>query len=171
MLCRRVFAVVAALALASCGKCGGANDEQLLPKLPPGDASAVGATISVAVTISGKPATALTAERLEATPPDFHDAERRGWRLDRLFGDAGANATYTVTGAKGVGIVLHRSADPAAAVPVLILNRRGELLATLVDPQDPFPAFHGQGGRRERPGETLPRLQGVTAIAVDAPPP
>jgi hypothetical protein len=146
---RHDFGVLLALTLASCGKCGGANDARLMPKLLPIDASVAAATIKVAVTISGKPATDLTGERLEATSPDYHDAERRSWRLDRLFGDAGANATYTVTGAQGVSIVLRRSADPAAAVPLLLLNRRGELLATLVDPQDPFPAFHGQGGRRE----------------------
>jgi hypothetical protein len=81
------------------------------------------------------------------------------WRTTRRIYQSSAR------GEKGVALVLRHDGE-RAPVPALILNRRGELLATLLDHADPFPSFHGQGGCRERPGDTLPRLQGVTRIAL-----
>jgi hypothetical protein len=55
--------------------------------------------------------------------------------------------------------------------PVLQVSRRGEVVATMVDPKAPFPEYHGRGGRLGRTGDPLPRVSGVTAIRVFLDPP
>jgi hypothetical protein len=52
------------------------------------------------------------------------------------------------------------------AQPALMLNRRGDLVATMLAPNAPFPPFHGAGGRLGRPGDTTPHVPGVVRIVV-----
>jgi hypothetical protein len=47
-----------------------------------------------------------------------------------------------------------------------MLTRRGDIVALLVDPADPFPSYHGQGRRLGRPGDPMPRIAGVKKIRV-----
>jgi hypothetical protein len=47
-----------------------------------------------------------------------------------------------------------------------MLNRRGDLVATMLAPNAPFPPFHGAGGRLGRPGDTTPHVPGVVRIVV-----
>jgi hypothetical protein len=50
--------------------------------------------------------------------------------------------------------------------PVLFLTRRGELLVSAIDPKDPFPKFHGQGGRLHRAGDSSPRVGPVNKLSI-----
>jgi hypothetical protein len=49
---------------------------------------------------------------------------------------------------------------------VLFLTRRGEVMVAAVDPKDPFPRYHGQGGRLRRGGDPMPRVAPVARLAV-----
>jgi hypothetical protein len=118
--------------------------------------------------VEGVAAPPLDAARLSATPPDFHDDEHRAWRIATLLGPAAASprARITVTGPKDVSIAMSNPRGPEGPLPVLSMNRRGEAMAGLVPADQPFPAYHGQGGRLSRPGDPLPRIVGVTRIEV-----
>jgi hypothetical protein len=61
-------------------------------------------------------------------------------------------------------------ASPDAPVPTLSLNRRGEVIVGLVAPDDPFPGYHGRGGRLSRPGDPLPHLAGPLKLRIFVPP-
>jgi hypothetical protein len=49
---------------------------------------------------------------------------------------------------------------------VLYLTRRGEMAAAVIDSADPFPDYHGQGGRLRRPGDPLPRVLPVSELRI-----
>ena len=52
-------------------------------------------------------------------------------------------------------------------VAVIMVSRRGDVIATMVDEKEPFPRFHGQGGRLGRPpGEPLPRVPKVQKLRI-----
>jgi hypothetical protein len=71
-----------------------------------------------------------------------------------------------VTGAGEVTLVLREPAAGKGPVPVLLESRRGEIVAAMVAPEEPFPSYHGQGRRMNRPGDPLPRVAGVRKIRV-----
>jgi len=50
--------------------------------------------------------------------------------------------------------------------PVLFLTRRGEVIVSALDPKQPFPRYHGQGGRLHRAGDSLPRVAPVARLAI-----
>jgi hypothetical protein len=166
----KTLAIAAALlACAACTKASESTDGKRMPKPPPPQtttAPAAGAT--VAVEVDGAPAAAIDAAKLAAVPPDFKDEEHRAWRMTTLLGAsaARAGAVIAATGDKDVTILLRKPAGDKEPVPALIVNRRGELFASLLAPEEPFPAYHGQGGRLARPGDPLPRVGGVTKIRV-----
>ena len=118
------------------------------------------ADLRIDVEIDGAASAPIDGPRLQSIAPDYADDERRAWRLETLLGKA---TSYTVTGARDVVVELHTI--EGAPIPALLMSRRGDLVATLVDPKDPFPRFHGEGGRLGRPGDTLPRVSGVKRIA------
>ena len=172
---RAALWLCALAALAACSRSSeDLNDTKRMPKPPPPESTAAPRALHVAVVVDGVEAGPFDAAKLDATPPDFADAERRAWRIESLVGPAAtrAGAVISVTGDKGVSIVL-RHADPGAGagrppVPVLVVTRRGEVVAAMIEPDDPFPAYHGRGGRLGRRGDALPRIAGVTRIRVAA---
>lgn len=89
-------------------------------------------------------------------PPDFVAEERRAWKLSTLFGSgfAGRTSVLEAHAAEGRPAVF---GDALTASPqgiwVLRTNRKGVAVLAQVDPADPFPAFHGRGGNRGRPGD------------------
>lgn len=149
--------VVVALVLAACGD-KEPNAEQRIPKLAPPPVAPIPADLRIDVVVDGVAGPVIDARRLEATAPDFADEQRRAWRLDRFVPGA---VSYEVTGARDVTITL-KEAPPA--VPILMLSRRGDVVVTLADPKEPFPEFHGEGGRLGRPGDPYPRIMKVTRI-------
>jgi hypothetical protein len=156
------------LVLTGCKRSDDLNASRQMPKLaPPPEAGAV-SDIAVTVEIDGHPAPVVDRARLGGTPPDFTDGERRAWRVETLLGlpTDQDGATFTVTGDHDVAIVLrHTSTDPDL-IPILAVNRRGQMFAAMVDRSDPFPSYHGQGRRLERRGDPLPRVEGVKDVAV-----
>jgi hypothetical protein len=134
-----------------------------MPKLPPPPHAALVSPISVS--IAGQNAPVIDAARLAALKPDFQDEEHRAWRLSTLLGD---HALYAITGENDV-MVQFRRAPEKEPQPALMLTRRGEPVALLIDPTDPFPSYHGQGRRLGRPGDPMPRIAGVKQIRVEDP--
>ena len=154
------------VALSSCTKASESTDAKRTPKPPPAPASAeAAAAISIPVEIDGAQAPALDSAKLASTPPDFKDDEHRAWKLSTLLANTSrAGMVFAVTGEQGVTIVLRSPKNPGDPLPGAMLNRRGELFAALIDPAQPFPAYHGQGGRLARPGDPSARVGGVTRI-------
>ena len=154
-----------AATLFACQKASDAVAEKKMPKLPPPPRVEPAESLRIAVEIDGQPAPPIDAARLRGLKPDFEDPERRAWLFGSVLG-ARARAPETaiaVTGDNEVTVVFRR-AD--GAEPVLALSRRGEIVAALVEANDPFPAYHGQGRRLRRPGDPTPRVGGVKQIRV-----
>jgi hypothetical protein len=164
--------ILLALALAGCQKASDATQAKRMPQPPPPPAAAqevaVPDGLRIEVVAGGKPRAPIDAARLRATPPDFQDAERRAWKLSTLLGAdvAAPGGEIVVTGAPAAGLVLTQPASAAEPQPVLMLNRRGDVVATVMAPNAPFPPFHGEGGRLRRPGDTTPHVAGVVRIQV-----
>jgi hypothetical protein len=154
--------------VAACTKASESSDAKRTPKPPPiASAPDPGDLVRIDVAIDGKPAPSLDGPRLAATPPDFKDGEHRAWRIATLLPSADREgAVIAVTGEKDVTILLPRPRAKGDAVPVLEVNRRGDVFCGLVSPEEPFPSFHGRGGRLARPGDPLPRVTGVKRIGV-----
>jgi hypothetical protein len=128
-----------------------------MPKLPPPPHAA----LQMQITVEG--AAPIDAARLSGLKPDYEDSEHRAWKLATLLGD---HALFTVTGENDV-MVQFRRAPEKEPQPALMLTRRGEPVALLIDPADPFPSYHGQGRRLGRPGDPMPRIAGVKKIRVE----
>lgn len=166
--CRRApLALLAALAIAGCSRASDESRSKRSPTPPPPTTVEVPTGLRIALTIEGAPAPDLDAAQLAAVPPDFADDERRAWKLTTLvpaFDRPGL--AIEAEGAPGMSIRLDRPDGADALVPVLFLTRRGDVVVTLIDPDDPFPDYHGQGGRLKRPGDPQPHVSPVTALRV-----
>ena len=44
-----------------------------------------------------------------------------------------------------------------------------EVIVSAIDPKDPFPRYHGQGGRLHRAGDSMPRVVPVAKLAITHP--
>ena len=163
--------VVALVFAAGCTKASDATSAKRMPQPPP-PATARDVPLPdglrIEVVVGGKPAAPIDAAKLRAATPDFADAERRAWKVVTLLGaDVVPPGTeLVVTGAPAAGLVLTQPASASDAQPALMLNRRGDVVATMLTPGAPFPPFHGEGGRLRRPGDTIPHLAGVVRIQV-----
>ncbi|MCU1280243.1 MAG: hypothetical protein JWM53_3789 [bacterium] len=164
----RVVLVAFAIAGFGCGcqKASDATQAKRMPQPPPAREISVPDGLHIEVVIAGKEAPAIDAARLRATTPDFVDSERRAWKLATLVGGAAAGTEFVVSGAPSAGLLLTQPASATEPQPVLMLNRRGDLVATMAAPNAPFPPFHGAGGRLGRPGDTTPHIPGVMRIVV-----
>ena len=65
--------------------------------------------------------------------------------------EAGGGSAVEAAGAEGVAVKFAQP-TPEGLEPVLYLTRRGDIVVAAVDPKDPFPKYHGQGGRLHRAG-------------------
>lgn len=160
-----------AVVAAACARAGEESEAKRAPKTPPPPRVEVPQGLSIPVTIDGVEAAPLTAARLAAVAPDFHDLERRAWKLARLIPEADrAGAMIEARGASGVAIKVARPGSDAEPQPVLMLTRRGDVIVSVVDPANPFPPYHGQGGQLRRPGDAQPRLSAVVAVVIETTP-
>src|SRR6185295_2588616 len=98
-----------------------------------------------------------TSATLEGTKADFADPEHRAWRIPTLIAEATPGSTVEAASPSGVAVKFAQP-TPEGLEPVLFLTRRGEVIVAAVDPKDPFPRYHGQGGRLHRAGDSLPRV-------------
>ena len=155
------------IALVGCRSDHAPNEGKRMPKAPPPVAVSVPSELRIEVTVDGAPRPPITAATLAALPPDFADHERRAWRISTLLGlGTTPGSVIAATGAAGMTIELPASDAAGKPTATLFVTRRSEVIVALVDPADPFPAFHGQGRRLERPGDPLPRIVDVSRIAI-----
>ncbi len=159
---------VGAVAGSGCQKASDATQAKRMPQPPPARELSVPDGLRIEVVIAGKDGPSIDAARLRATPPDFADSERRAWKLSTLVGAAATppGTEFVVSGAPTAGLVLTQPTGATDPQPALMLNRRGEVVATMLTPNAPFPPFHGAGGRLGRPGDTTPHVPGVVRVVV-----
>jgi hypothetical protein len=157
-----------ALLATACTKASESQEAKRTPKPPPVASAEPVTPVHIDVEIDGKPAPAIDAARLAAVKPDFEDEDRRAWKIVTLLGPAADRdgVSIAVTGEKGLALVAKPPRAATDPIPVLTTNRRGDPHFALVPANEPFPAYHGRGGRLARPGDPLPRISGVTRIAV-----
>jgi hypothetical protein len=163
---RLVLALVAALSLAACSRAGEEESGKRAPIAPPPPVIEIPAGLNIPVEVDGVAAPAITRQTLAAMQPDFADEERRAWRLTRVLPSFTGGAVLEAVGREGVSITMQTPATADEPQPVLFFTRRGEVVATQVRPEDPFPQFHGQGGRLRRPGDLTPRVSPVVMLRV-----
>lgn len=156
------------LAAAACSKASDESSAKRSPTAPPPPAVEIPADLHIPVEVDGQPAEPINKARLSAAKPDFSDGDRSAWKLTQLLGApfARKGAVVEALSSNGVSVALAHPASDKAPQPVLFLTRRGEVVVALVDPANPFPKYHGQGGRLRRPGDPRPRLSGVSALHV-----
>jgi hypothetical protein len=154
--------------LAGCSRASDSADAKRSPKAPPAVSGVVPAGWHVDVEIDGANAPPIDAPRLDATKPDFADEEHRAWRVATLVGAAAARpgAIIAAVGDAGTAVEMRSGTAPNDPTPVLSLNRRGEVVVEVISPDDPFPDFHGKGGRLNRPGDPQPRVAAPTKLRV-----
>ena len=159
------------LALTACSRASDQTEAKTLQDQAPPNKVDVPAGISIAVDIDGDAKPAITTDRLLATKPDFADAERRAWLIPTLVADAAPQGTVIEAFAPtGVSVkIAHPTSE--GLEPVLFLDRRGALVASVIDPKDPFPPYHGKGGRLHRAGDSMPRIAPVSKLSVTRPKP
>jgi len=154
------------LLLVACSRAGEEESGKRAPIAPPPQVIEIPDGLNIPVEVDGKTAAPITRATLDGVKPDFADAERRAWRLTRIVPSFAGD---------GVAVTMRGPATTDEPQPVLFFTRRGEVVATQVRPEDPFPQFHGQGGRLRRPGDTTPRVSPVVVLRVHshgaAPPP
>jgi hypothetical protein len=159
--------LIAVVAAVGCAKASEEGKAKRTPALPPPQEVEIPEHLTIAVTIDGAEVPAITGDRLHGVKPDYLDTERRAWKLTTLLPELDRpGAAVEARGPTGIMVRLDRPATADAMEPVLVLTRRGEVVVSLVDPANPFPDYHGQGGRLRRPGDPMPRLSPVTSLAV-----
>ena len=152
------------LLAAACSKASQQSD-RLQREAPGSGDSHVPADVSIAVAVDGADKAPITSATLAATKPDFVDPERRAWRVATLVPEATTGSQVEAAGPTGVAVKF-ASPTPDGLEPVLFLTRRGDVVVAAVDPKDPFPKYHGQGGRLHRAGDTMPRVSPVARLAI-----
>lgn len=165
-------AAIVAISLGACSRASDEGEAKKWPKEPPPQgAVAPPERLAIEVRIDGAPSRTITAAVLRATKPDFADAERTAWLIPTLVPEAAAAGT-TVEAASPVGVSVKFERPSAAGVePVLFLTRRGDVIVSALDPKDPFPRYHGQGGRLHRAGDPWPRVAPVARLDITRPTP
>lgn len=164
---RVVLGVLAVLlALATCSKASEEAGAKQWPKPePPAHEVAIPSQLSIVVTVAGEPRKPITAAQLAKTRPDFSDAERKAWRIATLIAEVTPGGAVEASSPTGFSVKF-KHPTPDGLEPVLFLTRRGEVIVAAVDPRDPFPRYHGQGGRLARAGDPLPRVAPVARLDI-----
>ena len=163
---------LALVAMACLGGCSRASDQgsakQWQHDPPPGELT-VPAGLSIAVTVDGAARPPITSAALSSVKPDFSDADHRAWLIATLVADA-APAGTVIEAASPTGVSVKLSHPMADGLePVVALTRRGEVMFEALAPKDPFPRYHGQGGRVHRAGDPMPHVVGVSQLAITRP--
>lgn len=163
---RRAAKLVLACALAACSRGGDSGEAKHWQSVPPPPRVEVPAGLTIAVAVDGAARPPITADTLRSVKPDFIDDEHRVWLVATLVPEAAPPGT--VVEAADPGGVSVKLAHPMADgyEPALFLSRRGELKIGAIDPKDPFPRWHGQGGRLHRAGDSLPHVSPVARLAI-----
>lgn len=151
----RALAIAVLLIACSRGR-DETGSKQWQEQAPPRKVS-VPANLVIAVDVDGAAQPPITSAQLQSTKPDFTDDEHQVWLIHKLVADVTPGSVVEATSPSGTSIKLaHPTAE--GMEPGLFLTRRGELLVSVIDPRDPFPRWHGQGGRLHRAGDPQPKI-------------
>ena len=151
---------------AACSRASDEGETKQWSKQPPGTDVPVPATLSIELKIDGAAKPPITAETLRAARPDFADEDRKAWLLPTLVPEAAPEGT-TVEALSLAGVSVKFTHPTAEGLePVLFLTRRGEVIVSAIDPKQPFPRYHGQGGRLHRTGDPMPHVSPVARIEI-----
>ena len=134
------------LLLAACSKPGNESESKQWADHPPAKDVPIPEKLEIAVTLDGTKVPSITATRLRAVKPDFADEERKAWRIPTLVADAAAPGVIEAFTPTGISVKFPHP-TPDGLEPVLFLTRRGEVIVAALNPKDPFPGHHGQGGQ------------------------
>jgi hypothetical protein len=160
------YALVAMAVVAACSKPSDESAAKRWQEPSPPPEIVVPDGVSIAVEVDGAAVPPITSIILRTAKPDFADAEHRAWLVTSLVPTATSPGTTIEASSKdGISIKLTQpTAD--GLLPVVYLTRRSEVIVAAVDPKAPFPAYHGQGGRLHRGGDTMPHLARVAKLAI-----
>jgi hypothetical protein len=157
--------LVVLIAFAACSKPSEQGEAKQWPKEEPPADVRIPAQLAIDVVIDGERRSPITGELLRQTKPDFADAERKAWRIATLVGGALPAGSVEAESSSGISIKF-KHPTPEGFEPVLYLTRRGEVIVAALDPKEPFPRFHGQGGRLARKGDPLPHVSQVAKLEI-----
>jgi hypothetical protein len=157
--------IAAAAAGAACSKASTEGEAKQWAEPPPTKDVPIPQDLEITVVVDGAAASAITAATLRGARPDFADEERKAWRIATLIAGAGPAGSVEASSPTGVSVKFqHPTAD--GLEPVLYLTRRGDIIVAALDPKEPFPRYHGQGGRLHRAGDSLPRVAPVAKLEI-----
>ena len=164
--------ILAALLCVACSRASDEGEAKQWPKAPPPTKNLPPpADLSIQIKVDGSDKGTITAATLTGAKPDFEDAERAAWLIPTLVPDAGPTGTIVeAVSPAGVSVKFERPSSTGLE-PVLFLTRRGEVIVSMIDPKDPFPRYHGQGGRLHRAGDSWPRVVPVQRLEITRPTP
>lgn len=122
--------------------------------------------VSIDVMVDGSAAGHIDAAWISAHPSELAWGDGKAWLFSTVFGEAYAQASrLEVTSSGGEIIVFPNPTErPDGLLPVLVLNRKGETIVTLTEPQSSEGGFHGRGGARNRTGDPALRVVGVRRL-------
>jgi hypothetical protein len=163
-------AILVGLIGAACSRASNESEAKQWPKSPPPAKNVPPpADLSIQIKVNGNDKGTITAGTLTGAKPDFEDAERTAWLIPTLVPDAGpSGSTVEAVSPAGVSVKFDRPSSTGLE-PVLFLTRRGEVIVSAIDPKDPFPRYHGQGGRLHRAGDSWPRVAPVQRLEITQP--
>lgn len=159
-----------ALTLIACSRASDEGSAKKWQENPPPKEVSVPSGLSIAVSVDGADKPPITSDVLTKTNPDFVDDDHRAWRIPTLVAEAAPQGTLVEAASPSGVAVKFVHPTPEGLEPVLFLTRRGEVIVAALDPKDPFPRYHGQGSRLRRPGDTMPRVQPVSKLAITSGP-
>jgi hypothetical protein len=161
----RLTQIAIAVVAIACSKPSKEAEVKQWPEPPPGKDVPIPAKLEIQVVVDGAARPSITADTLRAAKPDFSDEERKAWRMPTLVAEAAPPGTVEASSPAGVSVKFAHP-TPDGLEPVLFLTRRGEVIVAAVDPKDPFPRYHGEGGRLHRPGDQMPRVGPVSKLEI-----
>jgi hypothetical protein len=157
---------IALVAVVGCAKARDESEAKQWQTQPPPKEVTIPANLSIDVTVDGAAKPAITATTLRDAKPDFSDEERKAWLIPTLVPDAAPTGSTVEAVAPGGFSVKFAHPTTEGLEPVLFLTRRGDVIVAALDPKDPFPRWHTQGGRVKRPGDNMPRVQPVSRLEI-----
>jgi len=152
--------------IAGCSRAADEGEAKQWATPPPGKDNPIPGSLHIVVTVDGGAQPAITSQSLSGVKPDFADDEHKAWLVPTLV-PAARPAGTTVEAVSGTGVSV-KFAHPTAEglEPVLFLTRRGDVIVSALDPKEPFPRYHGQGGRLRRAGDPMPRVSPVARLEI-----
>ncbi len=166
-----VLAIAASLAAGACSRPSEESGAKKWPAAPPPPDNPPPSELAILVQVDGGAHASITAATLATAKPDFRAKDRQAWLIPTLIPEAAAaGVVVEAVSPTGVSVKFERPRT-GGIEPVLFLTRRGEVMVSAIDPKDPFPDYHGQGGRLHRSGDSWPRVQPVARLVITRPTP